>query len=192
MRTFGGAPQIERSGIVTVDLDSGDQRTVYERRNWTGGTPQAQVSPDGRTFLYTRQNSGRSRPPLGSALFAVDANGKGNHQVASWELGGGDHAVFAPDGSVLFRSFEGDDSRQSDYWSVRPDGSRLKQLTHFKPGTLVLSASYSPDGKWIAYASDGEGGNADLYVMRADGSGGRPLFRAQPWDSAPDWSPVTS
>ena len=59
VRAFGGAPQIEQSAIVTVDLDSGDQRTVYERRNWEGGTPQPQVSPDGRTFLYTRQNSGR-------------------------------------------------------------------------------------------------------------------------------------
>ena len=157
-----------------------------------GGTPNPQVSPDGRTFLYTRQNSGRSKPPFGTALFAVRPNGEGNHQVASWKLGGGDHAVFSPAGAILFRSFEDDDSKQSDYWTVRPDGSGLKQLTHFKSGTLVLSASYSPDGKWIVYASDGEGGNADLYVMHADGSGSRPLIRTQPWDSAPDWSPVAN
>ena len=192
VRTFGGAPQIQESAIVTVDLESGKQRTVYERTHWAGGTPAPQVSPDGRTFLYTRENSARSRPPLGKALFAVRANGKGNHQVASWELGGGDHAVFSPGGAVLFRSFEGDDSKQSDYWTVHADGSHLKQLTHFKPGTLVLSASYSPDGNWIVYASDGEGGNADLFVMRADGKGGRPLIRKQPWDSAPDWSPVAN
>jgi Tol biopolymer transport system component len=157
-----------------------------------GRAPEPQVSPDGRTFLYVRENSARSKPPLGKALFAVGANGKGNHQVASWKLGGGDHAVFSPGGAILFRSFEDDDSKQSDYWTVRPDGSRLKQLTHFKPGTLVLSASYSPDGNWIVYASDGEAGNADLYVMHADGTGGRPLTRAQPWDSAPDWSPVAN
>ena len=100
--------------------------------------------------------------------------------------------MFSPDGSILFRSFEGDDGEQSDYWSVRPDGSAMERLTHFKPGTLVLSASYSPDGEWIVYASDGEDDNADLYVMRADGSGGRPLVRTQPWDSAPDWSPIAN
>ena len=110
--------------------------------------------------------------------------------MASWELGGGDHAVFSPRGSILFRSFEGDDSGQSDFWTVRLDGSAAKQLTHFEDGTLVLSASYSPDGAWIVHASDGVGGNADLFVMRADGTGNRPLTRTRAWDSAPDWAPA--
>jgi Tol biopolymer transport system component len=61
------------------------------------------------------------------------------------------------------------------------------QLTHFKAPTLVLSSSYSPDGAWIVHASDGVDGNADLYVMRADGSENHPLTRTPTWDSAPDW-----
>ena len=110
--------------------------------------------------------------------------------MASWELGGGDHPSFSPDGAILFRSFENDDSKQSDYWTVRPDGSGLKQLTHFQLGTLVLKASYSPDGDWIVYGSDYGNGNADLYVMRADGTGQRQLTRSEWWDSAPDWGPT--
>jgi len=79
-------------------------------------------------------------------MFAVDIDGSNHHQVASWELGGGNGPVFSPDGLILFRSFEGEDSRQSDYWNVRPDGTRLRQLTRFKQGTPVVSASSSPEG----------------------------------------------
>jgi TolB protein len=98
--------------------------------------------------------------------------------------------VFSPDGRILFRSFEDDDSRQSDFWTMRHDGRDLEQLTHFEQGTLVLSASYSPDGEWIVYGSGGAGG-ADLHVMRADGSESRVLTSTKWWDSAPDWAPAT-
>ena len=189
VRTFGGAPQIQESAIATMDLESGKQRTIYRRTGWAGGANDPQVSPDGRTVIYTRWNSARSKPSFGKGLFAVGIDGSGNRQLAPWQLGGGDHAVFSPSGSILFRSFEDDDAKQSDFWTVRPDGSRLKQLTHFDEGTLVLSASYSPDGKWIVHASDGAGGNADLYVMRADGTGNQPLTHTEAWDSAPDWKP---
>ena len=73
---------------------------------------------------------------------------------------------------------------------MRPDGTGLKQLTHFKIGTLVLKASYSPDGDWIVYGSDYGNGKADLYVMRADGTGQRQLTHSEWWDSAPDWGPT--
>jgi hypothetical protein len=32
-----------------------------------------------------------------------------------WELDGGDHPVFSPDGTILFRSYQRDDTKQSDY-----------------------------------------------------------------------------
>jgi TolB protein len=190
VRTIDGEDQIQQSTIEEIDLDSGNQRTILGRRGWAGDAQDPAMSPDGRTVVYTRWNSARTKPALGKALFAVGSDGSGNHQLASWELGGGDHAVFSPDGRVLFRSFAEDDSKQSDYWTVRPDGTGLKQLTHFEEGTIVLSASYSPDGAWIVYGSDGVGGNADLHVMRADGSEDRPLTRTEAWDSAPDWSPL--
>jgi TolB protein len=190
VRTVGGAPQIQQSAIKLVDPRSGKQRTIYKRTAWEGGVLTPQVSPDGRAVIYTAENSGRTKPPFGKAMFAVDIDGSDHHQVAAWELGGGDGPVFSPDGLILFRSFEDEDSKQSDYWNVRRDGTRLNQLTRFKHGTLVLSASYSPDGAWIVYGSDGAGG-ADLYVMRADGTENRRLTSTKWWDSAPDWAPTS-
>jgi len=190
VRTFGGVPQIQQSTLELIDVRTGRQRMIYKRSGWTGDAIDGQVSPDGRTVVYTRVNSARSKPPFGAALFAVGVDGSNHHRVTPWELGGGDHAVFSPEGTILFRSFDGDDSRQSDFWTVRSDGKRLEQLTHLEPGTLALSASYSPDRDWIVHASDGDGG-ADLYVMRADGTGNRPLTSTEWWDSAPDWGPTS-
>ena len=190
VRTFDGVPQIQQSAVEQIDLRSGEQRTIYKRTDWEGGVLTPQASPDGRTVIYTAQNSARSKPPFGKAIFAVDIDGSNHHQVASWELGGGDGPVFSPDGLILFRSFEGDDTKQSDYWNVRPDGTGLKQLTHFEQGTLVLATSYSPDGAWIVYGSDGAGG-ADLHVMRADSTENRRLTSTKWWDSAPDWAPMS-
>ena len=153
VRTLGGEPQIQQSALEQIDLRTGKQRTIYKRTGWAGDAIDAQVSPDGQTVIYTRLNSARSKPPLGKAIFAVDRDGSDHRQLASWELGGGDHPVFSPDGLILFRSFEDGDA-QSDFWTVRPDGTHLTQLTHFKAPTLVTSASYSPDGAWIVYGSD--------------------------------------
>jgi TolB protein len=83
-------------------------------------------------------------------------------------------------------------SSQSDYWTVRPDGKDLTQLTHNEQGRLVLSTSYSPDGKWIVHATNGVEGNADIFVMRADGTGNMPVTHSKLWDSAPDWGPEGS
>ena len=49
--------------------------------------------------------------------------------------------------------------------------------------------SFSPDGKSLVFGSTGIGGNADLYIMNADGSGITPITRTAAWESAPAWSP---
>ena len=186
----GEARQIQRQSLELVDLSTGAQRTIVAQDNWSGGQSGPTVSADGQTVVYTRENSWLAKPAFAAALYSVSIDGSGNRRITPFGLGGGDHPAFSPDGVVLFRSYDGDDSRQSDYWTVKPNGDGLAQLTHFKDGTLVLSGSYSPDGKWIVHGSDGAGGNADLYVMKADGSENRPFTRTTAWDSAPDWGPA--
>lgn len=184
-RIVGDDIRIQHSGIEQVDPRTGDQRTIYKRTGWAGDVIMPQASPDGRTVIYTPVNATKTH----HAIFAAGADGSHPHRLTPYALGNGDGAVFSPAGLILFRSYEEDASRQSDFWTIEPDGTGLKQLTHFKPGTVVTSASFSPDGAWIVYGSNG-GGGADLHVMRADGSGSRPLLRTRWWDSAPDWEPA--
>jgi Tol biopolymer transport system component len=73
--------------------------------------------------------------------------------------------------------------------SVRPDGSRphtLARSTGFS--ALYTSPVWSPDHRWIAFVRI-EGQNADVWVMRGDGSEKRRLTRGPAWDVNPVWSP---
>ena len=187
-----GETWIQQSSVELIDPDTGTQRTIVERRDWTGDAGTPAVSPDGRTVIYSRWNSWRSKPADRQVIYAVDRDGSNHRRLTPWELGAGDHPGFSPDGTIHFRSYANDETAQSDYWTVRPDGKDLTQLTRYKQGTLVLSASYSPDGKWIVHATNGVDGNADVFAMRADGTDNQPVTRSKLWDSAPDWGPPGS
>ena len=187
-----GETWIQQSAVELLDLDNGRQQTIVERRDWTGDANTPAVSADGRTLIYTRSNSWKSKPAGQQAIFAVNFDGSENRRLTPWELGGGGQPVFSPDATILFRSYEHDETKQSDYWTVRPNGKDLTQLTHYKQGTLVLSTSYSPDGKWIVNATNGVDGNADIFVMRADGTDNTPVTHSKLWDSTPDWGPEGS
>jgi TolB protein len=170
--------------IVIADLSTGEQRVaVYGTTSYTQLDPQ--FSPDGKQLVFTHvvEPSESKR-----ALFVANIDGTGGRRVTPWSLDAGDNADWSPDGNwILFRSYEEVDSKQSQIYLIHPDGSGLKQLTHLKKGAIVTSSSFSPDGKWIVFATTGIGGNADLFVMRPDGSRIHPITRTKLWDSAPDW-----
>jgi Tol biopolymer transport system component len=79
----------------------------------------------------------------------------------------------------------------ANLYTIHADGTGLEQLTHAGGGRIqYLSASFSPDGAWIAFSRTpgvGAAGNADVYVMRADGTGVRNVTRSAIWDSGVDW-----
>jgi TolB protein len=183
----GSESQIQQASLELLDLTRATQRTILERTHWAGDIEAPAISADGRTVVYTHANSWLSKPADAASLYTVGIDGTANRRITPWKLGGGDHPTFSPGGNILFRSYEDQETRQSQFMTVEPDGTGLRQLSHLKDGTPVLSASYSADGRWIVYAAGGAGGNADLYVMRADGTGSRPLMRISAWDSAPDW-----
>jgi Tol biopolymer transport system component len=192
VRHLVGGDQIEHSDIVVRDVSGGASAQALVRSpRFAGDYLSPHFSPDGSQFVYIRSNSTLVKPARTHALFVARADGSNQRRVTPWPLDGGDDPDWSPDGKLLlFRTYEAG-AEQSQIATIRSDGSHLRTLTHFKPGTTVLSHSFSPDGKWIVFAKSGLGGEPDLFVMRANGSGIRPITRTALWDSAPDWGPVS-
>lgn len=78
---------------------------------------------------------------------------------------------------------------RSQIYSVNPDGSDERQLTHVAAGVQVDMPDWSPNGGQIAYVSNASG-SFDLMVMNADGSDQSVLAHSDGWDyQEPRWSP---
>jgi Tol biopolymer transport system component len=83
------------------------------------------------------------------------------------------HATSAPrNGAIVFDTEWG--AGPSQIYTIRADGTGLRQLTSVGDGQAAFQARWSADGRTIAYVSD-ETGNPELYLVKADGTGKRQL-----------------
>ncbi|HEX6516284.1 MAG TPA: hypothetical protein VF049_11980 [Nocardioidaceae bacterium] len=184
-----GWEQIEHAAVAIIGVQGTGERVILRLPRYAGDLHYPQLSPDGRLIVFERVNSPLRKPRLGRALFVMRADGTHRRRITPWRLNAGDNPDWAPDGSrILFRSQVDVNDERSQYYTVRPDGTHLKQITHF-PFTKrrLFSASYSPDGRRIVFAKADRKGRGDVWIMKADGSRPHPVLTARPWDSGADW-----
>jgi Tol biopolymer transport system component len=154
---------------------------------------QPALSPDGRFLAYRGVTAAGQ-----TSIFVAHADGRGGHAITPPSV----HASrprWSPDGKlILFYTTDKDDlklGRSANVDVVRPDGTGLRPLTHDTGGTVQsYEASWSPDGKWIAFAREtaankppGQHSSADIYVMRADGTDVRRIVGVGSFDDWPSW-----
>ena len=82
----------------------------------------------------------------------------------------------SPDGTrIVFAKPAFGPPTSANVFTIRTDGTGLRQLTHSSGGTVNNNPhSWSPDGKKIVFARKRDD-LSDLFVMNADGSGARQL-----------------
>ena len=146
-------------------------------------------APNGKRIAFVRTVN-----DLKTAVFVIAADGTGLKQVTPWTLGVSAKIDWAPDGRRILISSPPSEKpgTASNVFTIRPDGTRLRQLTHeTKAGVHALADSFSPDGKSIIYARNvglADGG-FQVWVMNANGSGAHQLTHGADahWAS---WGPL--
>jgi TolB protein len=115
------------------------------------------------------------------ALFVIGSDGSGSQQVTT-------RPAYRVDWSsrnrILFH-------RGRDIYSIRPSGRGLRRLTRTRASASARFASWSPDGRRIAFVLHPPAGFEEqpsplIYIMRADGSLKR---RLAPNGLFPTWAP---
>jgi TolB protein len=140
----------------------------------------ADWSPDGETIAFAM-----TVDQLGSyEIFLMGVDGSNVRQLTRGLVGIGGSLDWSPDGKYLlvYAGPAGD----KDIFRIDIAAETAAQLTD---GGNNAASSYSPDGQWIAFNSLRNNDQADIFIMRADGSGMRQVTDNPEPDWQPQWEP---
>jgi serine/threonine-protein kinase len=160
------------SDLWIANLDNGQSKRLTDDEN---DSNDPQWSPDGKTLAYS------ALAPRGKDVMIRPSNGD-DHTLVERD-GTQFPSDWLRDGSALLVT-EGAPQRQHDIIVQPVDGSPSRPYA--ATAEDELGARISPDGRWVAYTSDGEGQNEvylDSYaqpgrrVRISEGGGIHPVWR---------------
>jgi len=150
-----------------LDLTFGGQRKRAPLVVQTGNQDFASVAPDAATVLYSSSLTvavGKGGPRVVQTLWLADIP---THSARLLLAGDRQdiHPAWAPDDRRI--AFASNRSGQFEIWTVKDDGTNLRQLTH-GPGAKTWP-TWSPDGRSLLYADLREG-RQRLWMVSDDGT----------------------
>jgi TolB protein len=177
--------------IVVMNCDGSHLRVVTHD---VGHDDYPSFSPDGSRLVYRVGDSNeRAHTQRGLRILSL-ADGK----VTKLTNGSDDFPAWSSRGDRI--AFTGFESGDFEIYTIRPDGTGLRQLTHTHGNDA--HEVWSPDGRWIAFVSsrmgwkdEGKMGGTqpygEIFVMRADGTDVRQLTDDQWEEGVAGWAPST-
>ena len=181
---------IQDVGTLSVDLWVYDLIRGVPTRITFGGSNAAPVwTPDGKRLIYTFGVPTGLRGELRSV--PADSSGSPATILAS-DTPARFPASVSPDGKVLLgirpRAQGAAAQVGQDIWTLPLEGAPVES----KPAPFLESpynkrqARFSPDGKWVAYASN-ESGRDEIYVVPYPNTGGKTQISTE-GGTAPQWA----
>ncbi len=133
-------------------------------------------SPDGQTIAFAMATEG----PETYEIFLMNADGSNVRQLTRGLPGIGGSVDWSPDSKklLIYAGPTGD----KNIFLVDVAAETAVQLTN---GGNNAASSFSPDGQWIAFNSLRNNDQADIFIIRPDGTGLRQVTN----DPEPDWQP---
>ena len=182
---FFGARETEPAKVMMVRANGSGQA-----KNLTEGLPNSGFptwSPDGKRIVYRVWGKGG----LGLRELTL-ADGEMKTLTTEWD----NFPAFSPDGSVITFTRRSATTKDYDIFTMRADGTDIKQLTTAAGNDS--HSSWSPDGKYILWSSARYGFKdeaslydnsfqpfAQIFIMNADGSNQHALTYSRWEDSMP-------
>jgi serine/threonine-protein kinase len=147
-----------RNDLWVQDLEHGTltQRTFGaepEGVNWT---------PDGERITFGSRRNGKR-------AFSLLRDGSSEPEPFVTEDGQPGFGSFSPDGKLV-ATVKGDPTTGLDLWVLSLKGPQIQQ-PFLRTRFTEVGPAFSPDGRWIAYASD-KSGQYEIYVRPYPGPGG--------------------
>jgi TolB protein len=163
-----------RLGLAIIDVDSGARTVILDHEAADGQDLYPRWSADDEQLVFWRERNDRT-----TAVFVIDVDGNNLTQLTEWDQIAGD-ADWSPDGTLIvfttypLRVFRVAD--RSDLYTMRPDGSEMRQLTHLE-GSRATQPRWTPDGEAIIYTRvEASGRPRHIWAIRSDGTDDSPVL----------------
>ena len=164
-----------RSQIWAIDRDGNQPRQIHQSTGNDYG--RVASSADGSRLCLSSDRSGQN------LIYVLDlASGRATpvSDPASWSFG----PTWSSRDVIAFFSRKG--GNVLNIWTVRADGSQLRQVTD-QPGES-RQPWWSPDGNTLAFSADHGSGAFAVWLADADGLAQRAITRQGSFEQ-PFWSP---
>lgn len=78
--------------------------------------------------------------------------------------------VHGKNGRIVFRRYFNQAHTSGAIFTIKPNGTRERQVTHPRRGILTTEPDWSPNARWIAYMRDNNKGRTSILKIHPDGS----------------------
>jgi Tol biopolymer transport system component len=144
-------------------------------------------SPDGTKIVFQSQRDGNEE------IYLMNADGTGQVNLTRHPAAE-NHPYWSTDGSRIVFNSDRDTGETDEVYTMKADGTGVERITRNELWDTY--ASFSPDGTRFvlhrmlpAGGTRPDGGNSEVFVINADGSGAVNLTNHPSFDGYPAWSP---